>query len=207
LVQSISDVPQEHKEHASDVLQELSKNGSPKELSLSLENQLGVATDEIAQCFYFNEDGGAVDNPDGISLNNADDGERETVQKTLKDVHRRLLVVLKTHSQGEHSCISLRGPNWAALHPVLNRLTYRKGTAGIIMAQNFAERLDQLMAELLLALQAGESLSVQDMRGMLSALAEWCRSVFLWARNLKASNEELDNLRVSQVFVQRSAWA
>lgn len=76
------------------------------------------------------------------------------------------------------------------------RLRYKKGTAGIIMARNFAERLDLLLAELLQALQAGESLSVKDTRSVLSVLAVWCRSVFLWAKEIKSSAEELEDLRV-----------
>ncbi|KAJ9115245.1 hypothetical protein QFC20_001112 [Naganishia adeliensis] len=178
-VSAISDESQERKEQATLVLQELLKHGSPKELSLSLENQLGVATDEITQCFYLDEDEGGTESHEEDAVKNVNEGE--TAQKSLKDVHNRLLLVLETHSQ------------------VLNRLRYKKGTAGIIMAQNFTERLDLLLAELLQALQAGESLSVKETRRLLSALAEWCRSVFLWAEGLQASTEELDSLRIKLV--------
>lgn len=98
-VSAISDESQERKEQATLVLQELLKHGSPKELSLSLENQLGVATDEITQCFYLDEDEGGTESHEEDAVKNVNEGE--TAQKSLKDVHNRLLLVLETHSQGK----------------------------------------------------------------------------------------------------------
>lgn len=95
-----TDLSSESKEHANLVLREVLIHGSPKELSLALENQLGVATDEIAQCFYQNEDEG-IPNPGEEDAGEDNTRSHEDVQKTLKDVHSRLLVVLDTHTQGE----------------------------------------------------------------------------------------------------------
>lgn len=89
---------QEQKRRAALVLQELLNCGSPKELCLSLENQLGVATDEVAQCFYLEEDDEIAGNQEQDSAKAVED---VPVQKRLEDVHRRLQVVLDTHSQGE----------------------------------------------------------------------------------------------------------
>lgn len=99
VARAVCDTSQERKEQATLVLEELLKHGSPKELSLSLENQLGVATDEISQCFYLDEDEGKTESHQEDAVTN--DNEGETAQMALKDVHNRLLVVLKTHSQGK----------------------------------------------------------------------------------------------------------
>lgn len=89
---------QERTRRAALVLQELLNYGSPKELCLSLENQLGVATDEVAQCFYLEEDDEIAGNQEQDSAKAVED---VPVQKRLEDVRRRLQVVLDTHSQGE----------------------------------------------------------------------------------------------------------
>lgn len=192
---------QERTEHATLLLEELAKYGSPKELCLALENQLGLATDEVAQCFYFDEDDEAIDDHEQDAKKMTEDAP---VQKKLEDVHSRLLIVLSTHSQGKSLVDSTKAHMKTYYPTVLGRLKYKKGTAGVIMAQNFTERLDLLLAEVLQALQAGETLSVQHVRSLLAAVAFWCRSVFLWVQGLQTSTEELDALRVSNFHLSPS---
>jgi hypothetical protein len=185
---------EERTEHATLLLGELVKYGSPKELCLALENQLGLATDEVAQCFYLEEDDEAIEDHEQDAKKMAEDAP---VQKNLEDVHSRLLIVLSTHSQGKSLVNSTKTHTKAFYPTVMGRLTYKKGTAGVIMAQNFTERLDLLLAEVLQALQAGETLSVKHVRSLLEGTAVWCRSVFLWAQGLRITPEELTELRVS----------
>lgn len=80
------------------LLAELLIHGSPKELCLSLEDQLKVAADEVAQCFHIDED---------PEIREAQQEEREDKldqspdQKTLKNVCGRVIAVLGIHERGK----------------------------------------------------------------------------------------------------------
>lgn len=67
------------------------------------------------------------------------------------------------------------------------------------MAQNFTERLDLLLGEVLQALQMGETLAVRHVRSLISEVAVWARSIFFWAQGLQVSEEELDRFRVCAI--------
>lgn len=74
------------------------KHGSPKELCLSLEDQLKVAADEVAQCFYLDEDPEIKEEPHGEQQVEED---QSLNQKTLKNVCGRVVAVLGIHDRGE----------------------------------------------------------------------------------------------------------
>jgi hypothetical protein len=66
------------------------------------------------------------------------------------------------------------------------------------MVQNFVERLDHFLGELMQALYAGESLAPEFVRGLLVAISVWCRAVTMWIQQLKPSDAESKDLQVSR---------
>ena len=78
--------------------------GSPKELCLSLEEQLKVAADEVAQCFHLDED---------LEIREEQQEEREEDldqflnHKTFKNVCGRVITVLGIHERGQSSAVLL----------------------------------------------------------------------------------------------------
>jgi hypothetical protein len=78
------------------------------------------------------------------------------------------------------------------------RLEYKKSIAGVIMVRNFVERLDHFLGELMQALYAGETLAAEFVRGLLTAVAVWCRAVTMWIQQLKPSDAEYKDLQVSR---------
>lgn len=65
------------------------------------------------------------------------------------------------------------------------------------MIRNFVDRLDHFLGELMQGLYAGETIAAQHTRGLLVAVAQWCRAVFMWMQQLRPSDAELKDLRVS----------
>lgn len=65
---------------------------------MSLENQLQVAADEVAQCFLLEED---RETNEELDQEHEEPVEDSSDQKTLKNVCGRVVIVLDVHARGE----------------------------------------------------------------------------------------------------------
>lgn len=180
------------KPHTEPLLAELLAHGSPKELCLSLEDQLQVAADEVAQCFHIDED---PEIREEQQEEREDKLDKSPDQKTLKNVCGRVIAVLDIHGSGK-SRVPVLSSYCSSAPTVICRLEYKNRTAGLLMLGNFTERLDHFLGELMQALYAGESITVAQTRGLLVAIAKWCRAVSMWAAQLRPTDAESKDLRV-----------
>ncbi|KAJ9098553.1 hypothetical protein QFC19_006321 [Naganishia cerealis] len=191
---AISTVPPGLYEQSSYVLDYLFGHASPKEMSLSLETELERAIDEIAECFITEEEYEDKQQESG-------DREESTVQlevapKTLESASKRICVALESHIHGR---VDKTFSNLVKLtihsSPVLDRLAFKKGKAGILVIQSFLERLDDFLAELSQAMNTGEPLPSSSSMDLCTAVAAWCQHAYSWASTLTLSSEESDDVR------------
>lgn len=83
---------------SSHVLHYLLDNASPKELSLTLETELERAIDEIAECFFVDEDSSTTEEQQDEDQQKS---QGQTHTKTLQFVSKRICVALDSHRCGK----------------------------------------------------------------------------------------------------------